>query len=56
MATEAARLKGKNPWEEKKNQLDSHRPSHGRTWLLALLESAKDDETVPRPRKYGRIN
>jgi hypothetical protein len=33
MATEAARLKGKNPWEEKKNQLDSHRPSHGRTWL-----------------------
>src|SRR5258708_30838700 len=33
MATEAARLKGKIPEREKKQtQLDSNRPSHGRTW------------------------
>jgi hypothetical protein len=33
MATEAARLKQKTSDKKKKNQLDTNRPSHGRTWL-----------------------
>jgi hypothetical protein len=32
MATEAARLKQKTSDKKKKNQLDTSRPSHGRTW------------------------
>jgi hypothetical protein len=32
MATEAARLKQKTSDKKKKNQLDTNRPSHGRTW------------------------
>jgi hypothetical protein len=36
MATEAARLKHKNPPGRKnKKRLDTNRPSHGRSWLCA---------------------
>jgi hypothetical protein len=41
MATEAARLKQKTSDKKKKNQLDTSRPSHGRTW-----ESSGDDDSV----------
>jgi hypothetical protein len=34
MATEAARLKQKTSDKKKKNQLDTNRPSHGRTWPI----------------------
>jgi len=36
MATEAARLEDKElTGRKKKNRLDSHRPSHGRTWSIS---------------------
>jgi len=55
MATEAARLKRKEPTgEKKKNRLDTHRPSHGRTWrrLLAGLVGAE----VYSPRQSLKVD
>jgi hypothetical protein len=39
MATEAARLKQKTSDKKKKNQLDTSRPSHGRTWPMNQFEN-----------------
>jgi hypothetical protein len=37
VATEAAWLRAKDPFKKNQNRLDSHRPSHGRTWQSDLV-------------------
>src|SRR6266478_3591303 len=51
MATDAARreLKGLTGRRKKKNRLDSHRPSHGRTWLIGVPQISHSAAFSARP-------